>query len=940
MKYLHGNNSICLTIFLTFFISFSLHQAFASNAGEDHSAKWIWHPDVDPHATNSFVYFRKEFELDPNVDRSPNLNIEYISLDFAADANARLWVNGQLLRRKVTRYHPDFVRPENVNVGPYLREGKNVILVLHHNWGDIKNFQRQEKRRAGLYIYDNKKNEYMSTDSSWQTAIAPQFVQHEQQIIGVIGDLRIRFPIIIDGRKVVDGSTSADYEERPQLDWKQAVEIEEPIWTIREYDLDIHPQREYAFPVQRLIAAGQVDHGDDFSASLQALKNDVAFAGKMENADYKPDPQLIKASQLFPKGEAVTLKGMPGESVYLTFDFHQPVHGYPYFECQTDVKGAAVSLGYGELNVSPYDGTLHIDPETGKIRTQGVVGKHYGDRYLTAGEGVEEIEFPDERTARYITVHVTFPEEAGGECRLTLNTLGIVKSQYPVDWVGDFECGDPIIEQIEKLSKIHAEITMSDTYVDTPGREDGQWLEDIRLRAKIAEAWCNDHNLRKLTLLHAAECRVDGRFLSFAPQSFVNITGWDWGMQWIAMLYDEWQWNGIRDYHTLQRYILTDLYRALKQYVFLLLENVGDDGLFRTNNVFADIRVGEHPQTSEDVSVIVHCWLIERLQQAAELAKGMKEENTANKWLDVRQKMIEAFHRDLTIRESGLTYAADVYYNDKERAEGKSQAAQISAMLAGLFSDEQSREILDAFFPAPNGQAPEGITPWNNPTYLYRALKVLSDHGLGERAVAHLKWRMSYYLPDSPMNPTPLKLQGPLGGPLPEYFVTHQEMELPVGEVCTAQPGDPTGSHGWNAVALQWFHDSLLGVTWEMNHAGGAGGIITIAPNDYGLPYVAGHTMTPKGEVYVKWEPQNKRMELDVPDKAKVIVKMPNGLTFRPQASFAGIQFDAPLGKGWFLADYPKKTRYQIDQDGNLNLNGGGHYVISTRREYRQLHQR
>ena len=145
---------------------------------------------------------------------------------------------------------------------------------------------------------------------------------------------------------------------------------------------------------------------------------------------------------------------------------------------------------------------------------------------------------------------------------------------------------------------------MSDTYVDTPGREDGQWLEDIRLRARVAETWGGDFKLRELTLMHAEQCRVNGKFLSFAPQSFVELTGWDWGMQWIAMLYDHWQWTGTNNYPSKALGYpgkgmspMKVVPQTLSDYVDLLLDNVNDKGLFCSRNVFADIRVGSHPRT-------------------------------------------------------------------------------------------------------------------------------------------------------------------------------------------------------------------------------------------------------------------------------------------------------------------------------------------------------
>ena len=49
----------------------------------------------------------------------------------------------------------------------------------------------------------------------------------------------------------------------------------------------------------------------------------------------------------------------------------------------------------------------------------------------------------------------------------------------------------------------------------------------------------------------------------------------------------------------------------------------------------------------------------------------------------------------------------------------------------------------------------------------------------------------------SPPNPTPAKLVGSLGGPLPEYWLSRIDMGTAPGHINTAQPIDGSGSHGW-----------------------------------------------------------------------------------------------------------------------------------------------
>ncbi len=147
----------------------------------------------------------------------------------------------------------------------------------------------------------------------------------------------------------------------------------------------------------------------------------------------------------------------------------------------------------------------------------------------------------------------------------------------------------------------------------------------------------------------------------------------------------------------------------------------------------------------------------------------------------------------------------------------------------------------------------------------------MSHVGRTDRAVAHLIERYSPYLPGHRRNPVPAVLQGPYGGPLPEYWISREDLDLKAGEKNTAQPADETGSHGWGAVPLLWLHESLLGVT--ITEPGG--GEILVAPDAGGLAYVAGHTVTPRGLVWVRWDPQQGSLAVDVPANVVARVRMP-----------------------------------------------------------------
>lgn len=832
------------TIFATFMI-LSLTLPCVIHAEGPASARWIWTTSDDPAPKNRFTWFRKVFTVTEVPDEAVIL--------FAADSNARLWINGHLLRRKVTRYFEEGITVDPVDITPYLHTGENVITVLHHNWGDITTFQRSGNAHAGLYI----SGELVCTDDTWRWLTAPSLIAHETQIVGVNGHPRIRYPQVVDiRRRLGDDVHKPDFDDSG---WQRAVVVEDGPWPDAPAQVEIPPQREYPVAPQSVVAAGTGVHHDPFGVAPSEI------AGRLRDAKLTPLPDDTRAAAGFCMDRAVTITGKAGETKYVTVDFGRPVHGYPFLEITDAREGIAIDTGYGEIPYSLYDGVAHVRPD-GWINTEGVVGVGYADRIITAA-GRQMVELPDERTARWLTLHLHFPSDGS----VQIERLGIVKSQYPVNPVGDFSCGDEIVDRIVRLMLTHAEITMSDSYVDTPGREDGQWIEDARPRAQIAASWFGDIKLRRLLIRTVAESQgEDGNFHPFPPTNFPAYpASYDWSVQWVAALYDDYMWTGDTKY--LARYRDT-----LVRYWDNVLLHVDDEGLWRTNRIYADIRIGVHCANDSQSSGIVTPWIIERLRWSAEMADALGDSSYAEKWRDVADRMTDAFRRHHIVPASGAipAHVADIWGEGLDAGErGYSQAGQTVALTAGLLTPDEAAADIEYAYCGPVGAPSGNVARWNNPTYFNRALQVMSAYGFAERAVSHLIERCEPYLPGHPHNIVPLALQGANGGPLPEYWISREDLGLGEGEPNTAQPIDPTGSHGWNASPLLWMHDTLLGV--RIVEPGG--GVIRIAPQDGGLPYVAGHVNTPHGVVWVYWDPTARVLETTIPASVVTHVTVPDG---------------------------------------------------------------
>jgi hypothetical protein len=823
------------------------------------SPQWIWSDLADPAPKNRFTYFRKVVSLE-TVPAAATLLV-------AADSNAWVWVNGHEVRRKMTRYHEARITAEQIDAAPYLHAGSNTIVVLHHNWGDIITFQRDANKHAGLWVGGN----VAESGASWRWTVAPELLAHERRILGVNTHQRIRYPVVMDARKRMPGDAhSASFDDH---DWKPAVVVANGPWPATPTVVEMEPQREYATRPLGVVAAGTVQRAESLS------DDPLSIAKAIRLAKHTPEQALTTAAAGLVQARPMEIGGRAGETKYVTLDFHRPVHGYPFLALEAAKAGTVIDFGYGEISYSQYSGKLHVS-EDGWLNPEGVVGPGYADRYITA-DGAQSATLPDERTARWMTVHLHF-KEAGS---VKIRDLGIVKSQYSLRWLGSFSCGDEQIDQIVKLSLMHAEITMSDGYVDTPGREDGQWIEDARLRAVIASRWSADTRLRRSMIrLHAESQREDGGFHAFPPSNYPAYpVGYDWAVQWTAMLYDDYMWTADKTF--ARRY-----FPVLDKFWANALARVGEDGLWRTRRLFADIRVGQHPKSDQQSSGIVTPFMIERLRWSADLADAIGETGRAASWRAHAGRMAGAFRKFHIVPAQGAipAHVGDrVDTSDAALDRGCSQAGQINALLAGVATCAEFRANIEHTFTAPDGVPSTGVARWNNPTFAYRALRMLSDCGLPGRAVAHLKERYAPYLAANPRNRVPLKLQGPYGGPLPEYWISREDLGLKDGELNSAQPIDETGSHGWGAVPLLWLHDTLLGV--RILEAGGAK--LRIAPQTGGLPFVAGHTMTPKGLVYVHWDPRLWRLETILPEgvAAEIVIPTRDGRTRTFHAARPGV---------------------------------------------------
>ncbi len=824
-----------------------------SESGEIHSsssdvgtARWIgWSTNGTPEGRpNRFAWFQRIVEL-PAVPAESELR-------FAADSTARLWINGVILRRKVARNARDMATCEVVDCSSVLRPGKNILTVLLHHWGDITTFQRTAGGLAGLWVDSS----WVVSDSKWKTLPVEAYEPHTLQILGLRWlTPRIRFPQIIHAARMID-IHNPDFDTSS---WPQAVVLENFPWPVRPLDVETKGQRDEFVLPPLVLAAGQ-------SKRILPVEDDPALIGPglTTSTCEKNEKETVLASSLC-QGKPWTISGKAGDSLYVTVDFQRPLHGYPLIDIGQCPWGTRLDFGYGEIWRRHYDGRILLRQD-GWLDTGRVVGSRYADRIIISGPGT--VELPDERTCRWLTLHIHFYLSG----TVTINRLGIISSQHPFNILGSCtmadeqgERDDSRVAGIVRLCSDHATVSMTDAIVDTPGREDGQWLEDATPRAELCARWSGETSLRYFYLRTVSESQNKvGVFHNFPPSNFPNQTNMaDWQMQWGQMLWDEWIWSG--DENLVRRFFPT-----LSILVATLLERMDAKGLWH-GDVNADINTTP-PVPKGGVSGVVAPWLITRLIRFAALARVVGNESLASAWEAAAELMKQAFKKHLLVPGNGQrpTLIADVLDADLKPLPSFSQAAHSEALGEGIIDPELAGVMLDYIFPEPNGVPPSGILRWNNPTYSERVLKALSRNQRGARALRHLLERYSQYLPGDPANPTPPLFQGPHGGPLPEYWISREDQSLRGDAINHAQPGDETGSHGWGAVPLLWLHEYVLGVTI----ASPGGKKLRITPDLCGRKFIRGKTCTPRGLVELEAH-ESGSFFLQLPAETEALVTLP-----------------------------------------------------------------
>ena len=410
----------------------------------DWQAQWIWAPETSE--TRHF-YFRRTFEL----SALPESDLMRIT----ADDRYRVCVNGHRLGCGPVRCPPAQQSYDEYYGSPYLRAGRNVITVFATHYG-IGTAYSCNGRPGLLAQFDMKfadgSTQTIGTDSEWKCLPAPYEIGFDRMCV------MLAYPEVVDLRREPIGWIFHEFDDS---EWSP-VQVLGPVGTAPWLELApryvLHPNEILLSPV-RISQRNRVVAPPPDASRKRTPAEDMELATRLETAppgsmgdDYAIDPQSGSAG------------------VSLVLDFGKEVSGFPYFfipEC----GGGRIDIGYSE-RLEP-DGTVNPN-------RWGGPPVHYADR-LILRPGEQYFYTLDPRAFRYMRLDFYDNPE-----RVRLIAIGVFQSGYPVEYKGDFQCSDALLNRIWEVGRYTTELCMDDAFMDCPWRERGQYLGDLAVEMRIA----------------------------------------------------------------------------------------------------------------------------------------------------------------------------------------------------------------------------------------------------------------------------------------------------------------------------------------------------------------------------------------------------------------------------------------------------------------------
>ncbi|MCX7819908.1 MAG: alpha-L-rhamnosidase [Kiritimatiellae bacterium] len=330
-------------------------------------------------------------------------------------------------------------------------------------------------------------------------------------------------------------------------------------------------------------------------------------------------------------------------------------------------------------------------------------GRAKGHRDEFSGKvfrGMTDTFRPDGGTSRWFSTHWW---RAGRWCRLTvrtadepltLRTLALDETRYPLEMDGSFECDDPEIAGIVRLSVRGMQMCSHETFMDCPYYEQLMYVGDSRLEMLTTYAMTRDDRLvrRGIELFDRSRANggfVNERFPAHEPQMSTTFS-----MIWTLMLRDHAWWRNDPDWVRARATGMRAMLELFEHY-----RNA--DGLLANLPGWSFMdwvptwKVGIAPDGRFGVSSLNNLLYVLALRAAAEVETALGEPALAARWTARADATAAAIRRAFWNESRGLL-ADNLAHTEF------SEHAQCLALLADVLPPAEARRAFDGLLRDPN----------------------------------------------------------------------------------------------------------------------------------------------------------------------------------------------------------------------------------------------
>lgn len=449
---------------------------------------WITHPEV---ALSEYgvVHFRRSFELSERRSKF----IVHVS----GDNRYELYVNGAFVCTGPMRADLQHWRYETVDLGPFLRKGKNVVAAMVVNWGPGRMKAQFSSKTAFFLSGHGEKERFIRTDDDgwkvyWNKAYSVRPVRWMYAIDTASGWYCGNPTDKIDGSKYPWGWERIDYDDNGWAGAKwlaHAATRGTPGWSDWLFvPRTIKMLEQSKEPVGKVVRVVGIDVEGN------------AFDGKVEI------PANTKATILIDKKE-------------LTI-------GYPQIVLSGG-KGSEIRLGYAECL---------FDKDKNKGNRNEIKDKRFiGYKDIIIADGGKDRKYRPtwHRAFRYLQLEV----ETKGQ-PLVIEELSNIYTTYPLEEKARFECDDEQLMKIWDICRRTVKICSQDMLMSDAYYETMQYIFDARNHALTLFYISGDTALWREAIRQFDDSRIpDGIGLAAYPNNWHWIIPY-YSLSWADMVYD------------------------------------------------------------------------------------------------------------------------------------------------------------------------------------------------------------------------------------------------------------------------------------------------------------------------------------------------------------------------------------------------------------------